>query len=454
MNSKKNILRLLIALSLAAGQTLAADDTADQIRALREQIEALDQKVRELEHQQKVEQEMAEAKAKEAPKISLGENGFSFSSADGDFAVRLKGLMQLDFRSFFSSVPQGNDGFLLRRARPILEGTVYRDFDFAFVPEFGGNSSPQILDAFINYHYDAAFQVRIGKFKSPVGLEALQPDSMMPFIERALPNNLVPSRDLGVLLHGDLFADRVSYAAGVMNGVADGANSGNSGFDNHPELVSRVFVQPFGKNQPELLRGFGVGVAGTYGSEDGSGGVPTYRTDGQQKFFSYGSGVQADGTHWRFSPQGFYYAGPFGVLAEYVISSQEMRETGSPSSRARVQNTAWQIAGSWALTGEKISYKGVTPKHRFDPREGHWGALVLSLRYANLDIDSDAFSTLADPATSARSADAWGVALSWWLNRDVRLSTAFSRTTFDGGASGQVTSEPEEVLFTRVQLAF
>ena len=50
----------------------------------------------------------------------------------------LHGVLQVDNRSFFDdSGIQGNDGFLLRRARPILQGTLYRDFDFIFVPDFG-----------------------------------------------------------------------------------------------------------------------------------------------------------------------------------------------------------------------------------------------------------------------------------------------------------------------------
>ena len=54
-----------------------------------------------------------------------GKDGFSIKSADGKFAVRLKGLVQTDGRFFLcdSAVPVTNT-FFLRRARPILEATV------------------------------------------------------------------------------------------------------------------------------------------------------------------------------------------------------------------------------------------------------------------------------------------------------------------------------------------
>jgi len=88
----------------------------------------------------------------------------------------------------------GNDSILLRRARPILSGTVFRDFDFLFVPEFGGGTpgasssatTPSIYDAYVNYRYSPAFQIQAGKFKAPVGLEQLQADVNISFNERSL----------------------------------------------------------------------------------------------------------------------------------------------------------------------------------------------------------------------------------------------------------------------------
>jgi len=103
----------------------------------KQQINELDQKVKVLEREKELEQETLEAKAKEAPKISIGAEGFSFASANKDFAVQLKGILQVDSRTYFDNPSTtSNDGLLLRRVRPILQGTVFRDFDFLFVPDF------------------------------------------------------------------------------------------------------------------------------------------------------------------------------------------------------------------------------------------------------------------------------------------------------------------------------
>lgn len=433
---------------------------ADTIDALKQQIQQLDQKVRVLERKRELDQETADAKAKDAPRVSLGQNGFAFTSADTNFTLKIKGVLQIDSRTFFNDNPAttGNDGFLLRRARPILEGTVFRDFDFLFLPEFGGSGSPSIFDAYLNYRYRPEVQLRIGKFKTPFGLEQLQADAQLPFNERSLVTDLVPNRDIGAQIWGDISGGVVSYAFGIFNGVGDGRNTSNVDFDDDKDFAARLFFQPFKNTGKDALRGLGAGIAGTYGTvtANASGLSSGFLSDGQQQFFAYTNGVVADGKHWRLSPQGYYYFGPFGLLGEYVISDQEV-ERGAISRT--LQNTAWQVSGQWVLTGEDASFTGVVPKRPFDPRNGNWGALQLVARYAELDVDDDTFPLFANPAASATGAKSWAVGLNWWLNKNVRLLTSFSHTDFEGGGRGAtppgtVTHQPENVLFTRVQLSF
>jgi phosphate-selective porin OprO/OprP len=173
--------------------------------------------------------------------------------------------------------------------------------------------------------------------------------------------------------------------------------------------------------------------------------------------------VTANGAHWRVSPQGYYYYGPLSILGEYVISDQQVKAATGAS--ADLRNTAWEISAGWVLTGEDASYAGLTPRHPFNPKNGQWGAWQLVARYADLDIDNAAFTTIAPGATfatagSASEAKAWSVGLNWYLNRDIRVSTSFSRTSFEGGgaagaaAPAAVTRQPENTIFTRVQLSF
>lgn len=424
----------------------------------------LDQKVRILEREREIDKEDAAALAKTQPKISLGANGFSFSSADTNFVLNLRGLIQLDSRTFLHDNPKtvGNDGFLLRRARPIITGTLFKDFDFNFTPDFGG-TTVQIQDAYLNYRYNPALQLEVGKFKSPVGLEQLQTDNYVSFNERSIANNLIPNRDLGVELHGDTLDGTLSYAAGIFNGATDyNGTTSNQDTDDNKSFAGRLFAQPWKNTSVDALRGLGFGVGGSYGfdSKGSAGLTPGYKTDGQQTFFAYSSAaghvVTADGTHWRVSPQAYYYYGPFSLLGEYIVSDQGISLNTAGAQKFNVQNTSWEISGGWVLTGEDAGYNGVTPRNPFSIRNGGWGAWQVVARYAEVDVDNDVFSHNLQAAGSASEALAWSVGLNWYLNKSIRVSTSFSRTTFENyhSASTAVTAQPENVFFTRIQLAF
>jgi len=446
--------------------SFAADDV--DVQALKKQIQELDQKVRILEREREIDQDSAATVAKAAPKISLGASGFNFSSGDSNFVAQLHGLVQFDSRTFFEDGGlKGNDGFLIRRARPIFQGTVFHDFDYQFTPDFGG-STVQIQDAYLNYRYSPWFQVQAGKFKSPIGLEALQSDPATLFNERSLATDLVPNRDLGIALKGDLFNGVASYALGVFDGAPDYAGStANLSSQDSKAVVARVFFQPWKNSDVNALRGLGFGLGGSYegdhpATNSATGLTSGYTTDGQQKFFSYKTDVFADGPHWRLSPQAYYYYGPFGLLAEYVVSDQQVRKS-TTGQAADLQNKAWEISGSWLLTGEDASYTGVTPLHPFNPRNNQWGAWQLVARYGELNVDDNAFvgSVFADPKKWASGAQAWTVGLNWYLNKNFRANLSFARTVFSGYTGGTpspgtviTAAQPENVLFSRLQLAF
>lgn len=469
MKINRTIIATLIMGALLTSKTATAQSPEVDVNALVQRLQELEQKVKILERKGELDKEATAEKAKAIPTLSIGASGLQATSADTNFTFALRGLLQIDTRTYFGDGGiQGNDSFLVRRARPIFSGTVFRDFDFMFNPDFGG-STVQIFDAYLNYRYEPWLQARIGKFKSPVGLEYLQSDQVTLFNERALPTALVPGRDVGFQIWGDVSGGVMSYAAGVFNGLGDGRSSSNTDFDDHHEFAGRLFFQPFKKTGLDGLRGLGLGLGGSWGdySVTNSVGLPNgngYITDGQQQFFAYnpatGAAV-ADGEHWRLAPQGYYYFGPFGLLGEYTVASQRVRRNIAPFESARLQHTGWQVAASWVLTGEDASFTGLTPRNAFDPHNGKWGAFQVVGRYSELDIDDDTFPLYANPLTSATGAQAWSAGLNWYLNKNLTIKTSYARTTFTGGGAGAgatapaaVTRQPEEVFFTRMQLSF
>ena len=376
-------------------------------------------------------------------------DGFWLKSANGNFELKAGGYLQADGRFYVNDTSaQGVDTLLLRRVRPILQGTLYRFIDFRLMPDFGGGKAV-LQDAYLELRYFPAAALRAGKFKTPFGLEYLQSDPDMVFVERGLPTDLVPNRDVGIQLSGDLAKDRLNYAIGAFDGTPDGASQ-DLDTNNGKDLVARLFATPFQPSRAgHPLKGLGFGLAGSNGRQEGA--LPTFVTAGQLAFFSYATGVSAAGARTRFSPQAYYYYRRFGLLAEFVKSEQKVKKgTGF----ATVQNKSWQVAASFLLTGENKSFKGVTPLRDFDPAKGGWGAWEISARVEGLTVDPHVYVLgLADPTKTARRSQAWGVGVNWYLNKIARLSLNYEDTSFTGGSAGGNRS-PEHALVERFQIAF
>jgi phosphate-selective porin OprO/OprP len=389
-------------------------------------------------------------KPAEPPKLTAGAEGFVLQSASGDYRLQLRGYVQFDGRFFPSDEGRlAVDNFLLRRVRPIFAGTVGRHFEFQIMPDFGMGTSV-LQDAWLDVNYSPKARVRVGKFKSPVGLERLQSATALAFVERAYPTALVPNRDVGVMLHGDLAGGVVAYAAGVFNGAPDGG-SVDLDLADGKDVAGRLFLSPF-KRGTSPLKNLGFGIAGTTGEQ--SGALPAYRSGGQVGLLTILAGITADGTRNRFSPQLSFYSGRFGLMAEYAWSESWVKKA-STGTRARFSGEAWQTTATLTLTGEPASNSGVRPREAFEPGQGKWGALELAARVNGIDIGTEAFSEgIVDPAKSARKAFAWALGLNWYLSRNVKQVVNFERTTFTGGAEGGEDRPAENAFFIRTQVSF
>jgi phosphate-selective porin OprO/OprP len=260
--------------------TAAPADSAD-LQALREQVRTLEQQLKVISRQIEIREEAATAVASTTPKITINDKGFTLASADAANWVKLRGLVQLDSRLFFNDGGGVvNNAFVLRRARLISEAQFAKNYGFQFITEFGG-TSVSVLDANFTVALDKALLFKVGKFKSPVGLELLQSDAWTFFNERSLVTNLVPNRDLGVQASGDLFNGTLSYQLGVFNGLGDGASSTNADFDNEKDVVARLWASPFKNDAGSFVQGFSFGVSGSFGREKTAAGrTAGYRTDG------------------------------------------------------------------------------------------------------------------------------------------------------------------------------
>jgi phosphate-selective porin OprO and OprP len=453
--SWRSVVGIAVAMTIARGAAAQQDSTGRDSLSLKARLDQLDQEVRILKRLRELALDSATNAPKDKPGVAAGKDGFSIKTADGKFALRFRALIQTDGRFFLSD--SGNtavNSFFIRRARPTLEGVLWKYLEFRLQPDFGQGQTV-LFDAYSEVKIAPVLALRVGKFKPPVGLERLQSASEIVFAERALPTNLVPNRDVGLQLSGDLSGGVLAYQVGVFNGVPDLGNGDGDTYD-AKDFAGRVFLQPFRRGQ---LQGLGVGVAGSTGIERGTAALPalpSYRTPGQQTFFRYRSDgtapntTVADGNRRRLVPQAYFYTGPLGLLGEYAISWQEVRRA---ATTADLKHTAWQVTGSFFVTGEKASFKSAAPKHPVDPASHSFGALELAARYSELSLDDAAFPVHANPAASARRAKAWAVGANWYLVRGIKVVVDYEHTSFTGGAAVG-DRRAENFVVSRVQYAF
>ncbi|MDE3059816.1 MAG: hypothetical protein KGJ06_02265 [Pseudomonadota bacterium] len=456
----------------------AQDDSAE-VAALKTEVKALEARIDQLEkrqqasapisgnvekrlavveRKQEVQQEQQQAQAASVPSVEVGPNGLSVISYDRQYSATLRGYVQADNRTFLNGGAKTGttDTFLIRSARPIIDARMTDYFDMHFMMDFGKGQTT-LLDAYGNFHPlpgNNLLNLRIGETKVPVGLERWQPEQDVLFVERGQTTNLVPYRDIGAMLYGQMIPDQLEYYLGIMNGAADlQANTGDG--DQDKDIVGRIFTHPLLWSGVHALEGLGVGVAGTYGNHQGSVTAPGltsgYVTPGQRVWFAYSAGTFADGPEWRLNPQLTYYNNAFGMFAEYVANDQEV---GHGAATAKLRNNAWEGVTSYVLTGEDAAFDGVKPAHNFDPKAGYWGAFELVGRMSELSVDKKAFPAFASLTASSSRAFERTLGATWYFNQAVKFNLDFSLTSFDGGAAARLDHADEKAVMSRMQMKF
>ena len=476
------------------------------------EVEKLNRKVNTLERKLEVQDEVTTGALSKIPNFEAGADGFRVTSTDKKHQLRIGGTLQTDYRTFLGSnaavwtgsgssgyyAPAGPDSVFLRQGRIILDGYVYSDLYFKIMADFAqtSNTANLLPDAYLDYNYHPAASLLVGKFKPSISLERLQGDADTVFLERSFASNLAPNRDAGIQIHGAFGtpgykAERAAgpidsknaftYQVGISDGTGDSGNSYGNGvppnnststsFASDKEFDGRIFAQPFQHSGYSWLEGLGLGIAGSY-SDPNHQAINAQRTLlGQSQLIDYGSTlkpggasvgtVTSNGASHRIYPQAYWYAGPFGLMGEYVESTQTLNG-GSLAANSKYNNIsqtnkAAQFQVSYVVTGEDNTFTGIKPMRNFDPLKGSWGALQLAGRWSELTVDSDTFKIL-DPSKSVSKATAATFGANWFLNKNALIRLDYEQILFNGGAgkdAAHVQNRPSEQIFSsRFQLAF
>jgi len=285
-----------------------------------------------------------------------------------------------------------DDRFRLRRARINLTGEFAEQFDFKIEGEFqqsdvtltvrdatgrtlASNSTRTAFggtDIWINWHQFPEFQIKVGQYKAPFGLEQITSDTKLFLAERSqVTSALTPERQVGVEVWGKPFAnlfpeqkDLVSYRVGIFNG-----NGRNNVVNDNDEFMyaGRIEVQPWkGKvaGQETWVR-FG---ANALSSRDASGtvlspgGTLRVNSDGSLSSFTAPSAAKREATGVDAS----FHWGPFDLIGEYLSENFEGRNVNGviPTFRDFTAE-GYYVQGSYFIIPKKLQV--VTKYEHFNP---------------------------------------------------------------------------------------
>lgn len=358
--------------------------------------------------------------------------GFEIKTDDDEYTFQFHDLTQVDGRFYQQSGATGSqvtDTFALPREWLIFSGRLTKPFEY-YVAAAEGFDNFNLLDAFLNIHFDDRLQFKIGRYKTPYTYEFYnEPINGLISPERSLFfNNFGLNRDIGMMAWGQLFEKRVDYATGIFNGTRNGYVDANS----EKDIVSFLNFRPFMLRKDSLLENWNIGGSVEAGTQQNAPIPRTLRTDVATTgninfgvpFMSFNNNVREYGQRALWSLHSAYYYRHLSLIAEWDSGFQNYAMTTS-NFKTNVPVQGYYVQAGYFVTGETVSARGVLkPLHDFDIRKGKFGlgALELTTRFHELDINPIVFQNgLVDPNLWTNRVQAFDLGFNWYWTQYIRM---------------------------------
>ncbi|NLF24988.1 MAG: hypothetical protein GX589_04935 [Deltaproteobacteria bacterium] len=191
--------------------------------------------------------------AQVGPKVTYNK-GTKIDFADEKVGVGILTLVQPRYQFTDNARESGKDNtssFQFKRARLYLSGyALEREFTYTLMTDFvgttdsNGASSPNLQDAFIEYHPESNWDMRIGQFLVPFVRESLLAyTQQFPDFSAAAQNFAVFRQPgAGVWYHGD--DKKFTLGASVYNGNSTGEGMNRPGVDTKQSAVVNARWSP------------------------------------------------------------------------------------------------------------------------------------------------------------------------------------------------------------------
>jgi phosphate-selective porin OprO/OprP len=367
--------------------------------AVRELLEQLTDRVKELETQQKANKSTAAKEEKPAD---------SKVPPKDKWKVNLGGHMQLD--SIFwadadPAIPETHNYTNFRRLRLVADGVGYDQYDFRLQMTLEPTSDTVSALSATGLIKDAYFTMneipllgrfRIGHFFVPFSLEQVTNDTNNIFLERSIPTQTVfaADRELGMAVYQSAWDERLTLSSGIfVDSVSESTKKkidDNQGY----RLSGRLTYLPYYDDASDgrLLVHTGLGVLHTDDSDD----IVRFRSRPQinegPRIIDSGA-LDAD----RYTTGNFEGAIVMGRVtfqSEAFLSSIAMNDGTEGTANGAYVHVSWFLTGE-NRRFEKFGQHGPQfgrnkPRENFSAKPGAWkpGAWELKARWSHLDLNN------------------------------------------------------------------
>jgi phosphate-selective porin OprO/OprP len=241
----------------------------------------------------------------------------------------------------------------------------------------------------------------VGKQKEPISMERLTSLIYLPMTERGVIGDaLLPSRNVGLNLHGTAASQRMTWAGGVFN---TGIQNGLSLSDGATQVVGRLTALPFLSEDESNLLHLGLGARYSDMAQEVRGYSSEPEFENAPRYVDTGL-VEARSTM-TYSLEASWRKGPYWLAGEYLRTDLDLLQGGT--SRL----SGYHVTASWAVTGEMRPYRkkgGIIdrlPVSRSVYQRGK-GAVELALRFSTTD--------LSDGMVDGGEMDVLSLGVNWW----------------------------------------
>jgi phosphate-selective porin len=368
--------------------------------------------------------------------------GLEIQAAHGEFVLRIAGTVQVDGRQIESDLGDRST-WAIRRATFGFGGTWNGLLEYRLDTEWSsldaGTTSFNarrlgLHNAYFGLNFAPAVRLRVGQYKMPFESEYTHTsDRFMDFLERSWVQRLIPGKDVGLTVLGDVFSGRADYAVSLVNGATlESANKNATDSNTGKDVLAQVRVRPFARSSRKPIKGLQLGGGLTWGRALGDPLGTVYGSETGIPVMGFEPGVVGGEGRRRWATECYWFVGPASLKAEMSELSADLVKG---PSRGTLEARAFFVSASWLLTGEAKTNSRIRPKRSFAAKKRGPGSWEIALRYSGLSYDVPttvgSAADFLDPLIGARKVRSWACGLTWRLHLMSRIMLNYARDRLD-----------------------